>query len=89
MLLIIAAPMLIRIVKQHRVGIDIARGGDEDPRQLAGDADALPGGGIGAVDFADQAAGAVEEADVEPVVVGGRVGFLVLGDVHATPAWCV
>lgn len=78
--------MLIRIIEQYRIGIHTARSGDQHVRQLAGDADALARGGIGAGDFADQTARGVEEADVESVVVGGWVGFLVLCYVHSAPA---
>lgn len=38
MLLIVASPVLFRIVKRNRVIIQIASGGDENVRELADDA---------------------------------------------------
>ncbi len=89
MRLIIAAPILSPIREEHRIAVDALRRHRQHQGQPARNTDALAARRIGLGHRADLLIGGIFDGDVE-LVIGGRVGvgfvFLVLGDVHATPA---
>ena len=87
MSLIVAVPILARILKSDRIGVDVAARNNHHPREIAMHVDGI--GRISARHLADGCTVGVEDQHVELVVVLGRVRFLVLHHVHGAPPWCI